>query len=67
MRLGGGESGASSGRVEMCYNGMWSSVCSDEWWDTLDATVVCRQLGFDTQGTAIITSSLMVCLGELMS
>ena len=34
------------GRVEICRDGFWGSVCSNNW-DERDATVVCRQLGYD--------------------
>lgn len=36
---------ASSGKVEVCVDGLWGRVC-DNGWDQQDATVVCRQLGF---------------------
>lgn len=37
------------GRVEICFNNTYGSVCGD-FWDELDARVVCGQLGFMRNG-----------------
>ena len=40
----------SSGRIEICYQEIWGTIC-DQSWSTFDANVACRQLGFAPSGT----------------
>ena len=44
IRLIGG-SVPTEGRVEVCQNDAWGTVCDDGWTD-VDASVACRQLGY---------------------
>ncbi len=51
IRLQGGTS--TSGRVEICNNNEWGTVC-DNSWDDVDAQVVCRQLNISFRGRKCI-------------
>ena len=52
IRLVGGTN-QYEGRVEICWNEVWGTVC-DDFWSTFDATVACRQLGFAPTGKTLV-------------
>ena len=57
VRLVGG-SNQYEGRVEVCINDQWGTVCDDSWSST-DATLICKQLGYAYTGGKPLLYSLI--------
>ena len=51
LRLAGG-SVVNGGRVEICYQNQWGTICDDNW-DIFEAKIVCSQLGYPSLGTIV--------------
>ena len=51
------------GRVEICFNETWGTVC-DNLWSSNDATVVCQELGYSRFGRQKLRSGkcIISCL-----
>ena len=63
IRLSGRQN-STEGRVEICFNNQWGTVC-DDFWSNDDGNVVCRQLGFSPTGThyiIYITHTQICCI-----
>ena len=57
----GSESDTVQGRLEVCVNHAWGSVCGDDFFDNTDAAVACRQLGGFTFEGLSLCSCLISC------
>ncbi|KAJ8034628.1 hypothetical protein HOLleu_21545 [Holothuria leucospilota] len=63
VRLAEGYSN-SSGRVEVLIDEEWAAVCTDGW-TIADASVVCKQLGYQTAITVLVVPALYYQLGPI--
>ena len=62
MRLVNGGS-SLEGRLEVCLNGVWGTVC-DQSWDDTDAGVACSQMGHSARGKYLLITveqQLILC------
>ena len=44
----------SEGRLEVCYNDFWTPVCDEGRWGSPEVHVICRQLGYPTEGQFLL-------------
>ena len=59
LQLVGGET-YLEGRVEVCEDGVWRTICQGELWSQEDAVVTCAQLGYSTLCMSFSNSKIMI-------
>ena len=42
--------GRSEGRVEVCYNNQWGTICDYDWDSSYEAQTACYELGYSKLG-----------------
>jgi deleted-in-malignant-brain-tumors protein 1 len=57
VRLRGGDN-VTLGRVEVCLNNAWGTVCNSRF-GTNDARVICQQLGFSERSRAYTSTAML--------
>ena len=65
LRLAGGNV-VNEGRVEICLNNEWGTICDDNW-SIEDAKVACSILGFSNTGEMLLFGLCMFCSAQTHS
>ena len=64
LRLAGSGSSSTQGRVELCHNNQWGTICHDSWGSS-EAKVACRQLKYSSYGM-ILTAEIALHANDCM-
>ena len=66
LRLAGVTATARSGRVEVCFNETWGTIC-DSFWTVNDGRVACRQLGFSKLSMCLYILDKVLCCSHFLN